>query len=457
MQDNELDKLINDAASQHHPPYDDEAWGKMLVLLDKHLPQQKDRRRPVIFWLLFLLIGSAVTMGILQPWNPGKTKAVAGNNTTTGNDASISSLQKENTTKTPQGSTTGNETIPGIQNTLTGNTVIDKTKTNPGVTAAVKVPQTLLAQNNIDEAGGSSRKIAVTAKSRYTVKTKRPAAVSADEEITATVKPEKPAATKATSSTLPETATGYIKKSTEENETKIAAVNATATSEKKDTATAKQNTVTATVNKKEKRDKSFTSNFAVTVSAGADLSFVELSNPGKVKLFYGAGAAYAVGQHIKISTGFYVSKKVYDAAPYQYKFPNGATYPNLKEINANCNIYEIPVNIYYNFKQHKNHNWFAGAGLSSLLMKKEYYNYQYKTPAGQTYSYAKTITNENNHYFSVVTLSGGYQYKLSSRIALVAEPYLKLPLAGVGAGKIKLNSSGILLTAAVKPFAKSKK
>ena len=45
MPDEEIDNLIRDAANQHHPPYDDKAWGKMEELLDKHLPQKKDRKK----------------------------------------------------------------------------------------------------------------------------------------------------------------------------------------------------------------------------------------------------------------------------------------------------------------------------------------------------------------------------------------------------------------------------
>ena len=90
-------------------------------------------------------------------------------------------------------------------------------------------------------------------------------------------------------------------------------------------------------------------------------------------------------------------------------------------------------------------------------MKKESYDYLYQTPTGQTYNYEKTVSNENKHYFSVLTLSGGYQYKLSSRFSFIAEPYIKIPLSGIGLGKIKLNSTGVLVTAVIKPFAKNKK
>ena len=90
-------------------------------------------------------------------------------------------------------------------------------------------------------------------------------------------------------------------------------------------------------------------------------------------------------------------------------------------------------------------------------MKKEKYDYLYNSPAGQTYNYVKTINNENKHYFSVITLSAGYQYNFNNRLSLIAEPYLKLPLSGIGAGKIKLNSTGLLFTGIIKPFRKANK
>ena len=94
------------------------------------------------------------------------------------------------------------------------------------------------------------------------------------------------------------------------------------------------------------------------------------------------------------------------------------------------------------------------AGLSSYIMKKENYVYWYKMPNGSTYSYTKTINDEYKHYFSVLILSGGYEYRINSSFSLTAEPYIKLPLAGVGYGKIKLNSAGVLFSLKMSPFSK---
>ena len=87
-------------------------------------------------------------------------------------------------------------------------------------------------------------------------------------------------------------------------------------------------------------------------------------------------------------------------------------------------------------------------------MKKESYSYYYKYPNGNEVSKLWSISNQNQHYFSVLDLSAGYEYSFSKRTSLLAEPYLKMPLSGIGAGKVKLNSGGILFTFTLKPFYK---
>src|SRR5882757_8584562 len=61
MQFEQFDDKVKQAAEQHHPNYDEKAWTRMEKLLDQHLPQEGDRRRRFIFFILFslLLIGGA--------------------------------------------------------------------------------------------------------------------------------------------------------------------------------------------------------------------------------------------------------------------------------------------------------------------------------------------------------------------------------------------------------------
>ena len=69
MQSEDFDNKIKGAAENHHPPYDEKAWEKMEQLLDVHLPQEKEKRRGFIFFLLlFLLLGTGLYMLVAKPW-----------------------------------------------------------------------------------------------------------------------------------------------------------------------------------------------------------------------------------------------------------------------------------------------------------------------------------------------------------------------------------------------------
>lgn len=461
MQDEELDKIINDAANQHHPPYDDKAWGKMMVLLDKHLPQKKDRRKPLAFWLLFLLLGGAVTTAVViqlpentslhnKPVAQTENETIGSNNITQKNDNSTTGVITITDGKDKLIEATQLKSVTGNGPAATNSSSLPATGSNTRATftnrvsnliknksrTSIKAKMPVAVNDDITNNNSSAVK-KINGKTKATIK----AAVPVDEEEkTVTVN------NKVVTSINTNDSTAIINKQTDSLTTK--------TKTPVNDMAAKQITAATPSFKKQTNNKSFKNNFAITVSAGADKSFIQTTNPGKTKFIYGAGVAYSFAKNFTAEAGFFVSRKVYDAKPADYKFYGGATYPNLYLINANCKVYEIPVSISYNFAPGKKHSWFATGGLSSIIMKKEDYNYKYKTPSGQYYNYTHTYTNENKHFFSVITLAGGYQYSLNHHLQFMAGPYLKMPLSGIGAGSIKLKSGGVLLTAAIKPFAK---
>ncbi|MGG9964273.1 hypothetical protein [Ferruginibacter sp. SUN106] len=466
MPDEEIDKVVRDAANQHHPPYDDEAWGKMEVLLDKHLPQKKDRKKPVLFWLVFLLLGSAVFFAIKNSDknNTAATATATQEKKSGGTADATASTAATQGNKNPADKATPGNTIANQQPNaipVAATTVITNTTVKNNLEK--KITQVQVDDNNNQEQYVAAKKNGYNQKGRSSIRVKKPGAVAGDDDLQTQKEKDELVKEKADEpAQLPATVKNddIINKdvNTTADKKDIVITKADTASKAKPEAeknVADEKTKTAT-NVTKKNKKSFTDKIAVTVSAGGDLSFIELSNAGKLKPAYGAGLSYAIGKHIVVSSGFYVSKKIYSATPYQYKFSGYGAPPNLKEIGADCKVFEIPVSVYYSSRQVKNHNWLAGAGLSSLLMKSESYDYRYQTPTGQAYNYKKTITNENKHYFSVLTISGGYQYKLNNRLSFIAEPYIKIPLKGIGLGEIKLNSTGLLITAAIKPFAKKK-
>jgi hypothetical protein len=209
--------------------------------------------------------------------------------------------------------------------------------------------------------------------------------------------------------------------------------------------------------KKQTGKSSFLNNLFFSVSAGPDFSSVGFNNTGKLELAYGAGIGYKISNKFSIRTGFYSARKVYTAEPDEYYMPYNIAqyYPNLKTIDANCKVYEIPVMLDYTISNNKKGSWFVSGGFSTLLMKEETYDYYFKPNYSPDYvKYTRTINNENKHYFTQLNIAGGYTKNINKNISLRGEPYMKIAMDGVGLGKVKLNSGGILFSAIIKPFAK---
>ena len=509
-----MDHMIREAAENHHPAYNDKAWEKMELQLDKHLPQKKDRKKLVFFFLLFVLLGGGLIVGIDQM--TGSKKAGTDTNTVNRGQAhktaatlpadetkttaaqDVPSTTENNNAVAPGNATTGtrdnntgsnvNKNNAGSTITAQGNTVkeLNREGNRPetpvnyaGRTGRHKTFADLPVKHNtkkrnsntydpgditLNNTNAKKNRVGNKAKMKGTIvatngeedipageekigKKKRSIIGKTDQKLTATVT----GAAAENEETVSATGKAKGQESTEE---KISTEPKDSVEAKKDKELVKTEEKPESKPAGKKRpERKFGSNFGITVSAGPDLSFIKLNKVGKATMTYGAGLSYNFAKRFTVRAGFYFSKKIYEASPEDYHMP-GVTYPYFTGVDANCKVYEIPVNISYHFWQRNKHNWFGNLGLSSYLMKTEDYTYKYKTPSGQSYNYYMGVTNENKHYFAVLNLSAGYQYQLSKRIALQAEPYFKLPLSGIGLGKIKLNSAGVLFTVTVKPFAK---
>lgn len=445
MQSENFDKKLKDSLSQRPPGNDKPEWEKMETLLDKHMPvERKDRRR--MFFLLFsvLLLGG----GVLLIWQ---------NNTGGKNEISSIAPQKQdaaaaennNQTKTITDKNISTPIVPGTAQTKTDRFAEIPTANSPGPLPGKEI-----------EIDASGKIVSPNKKVNNKVVKKPGQSNQIIDELVKSTEPERSLIEKLTKSETEPVITEKkevvkepgIEKTITENKPDKTPV----AEQKEETKETRTVAVEKTGNKNQKNKSSFANNLFVTVSAGPDISAVG-GNAGELRLGVGAGIGYQISKKFSVRTGFYAARKVYTADPEDYNPPYNfwAYYPNLKNIDANCKVYEIPVTIDYKISSNKKESWFVSAGLSSLLMKEETYEYYYKPNSSPTYvTYTKTIHDQNKHYFSVLNLSGGYTRVLNKNISLQAEPYLKIAMDGVGYGKVNLNSGGVLFSAIIKPFAK---
>lgn len=452
MPDEENDIRIREAADNYHPAYDDTAWDKMEKLLDEHLPQKK-RRRKFFFLLPFLLLMSGLILFMVSN-NGGKNSSETSRISIPKNHL-VPKLNETN--QSPVNATEKsiekpeNEPVTSEKNKSDLQIILDNSR--KAITGKAKIVSVPATANNID--GQHNHKENLPAQSNILLMQGSNEEGNYKNKI---LNNETNPSTPSNNESLNENnnISGETENKTEQTKTNNQTTVTGKTEIKEQVTIAKITNAKSEINKKKTENKNrFKNNFGITLSVGPAISGV--SNAGKVTFLYGTGLSYSISKKFTIRTGFYMSRKIYSVGPYGYHFPNGSgsNYDYLQSVDANCNVDEIPLNLYYSFGKVKNHNWFASAGLSSYLMKKESYEFYYKTTTGDTYENDWSIKNKNKNIFSVLNLSVGYQHTFNKQFSIMAEPYINLPLSGIGAGKVKLNSGGILFTITMKPFLKT--
>jgi hypothetical protein len=467
----ELDQRAIDAAAQYHPPYEEAAWGRMEKLLDTHLPQDGKKRRRAIFWwwpLALLLAGGGAWLAIAQPWKT-KTSAI----TTTAS----------NVNKTAPATTTNQNNEDAMQ-VAQADAPTQSTAPAAPVTESVLTPETMVSDSDNDKEHSShgagtirnknkqrgnlpaiilreqpertTTNARLKAKRTGTIKKRNTAArdesllTDPDNDINKNMEPQKeeeeaiPAKQDNHKAIISEPATGPTP----------SPVTTAPTDKMVETTTSVSKKITPVAAGKKNK---FGNRFLFTVSAGPDVSKVSDGYNSHYRTLAGAGIGYRLGSHWLVRAGLYQANKVYGAAPEDYKPTNPPAQPwgyTLKQIDARCRVLQAPVSVSYLLRPAQKHSWLLTGGIASVWMKKEAYDYQYKTSYGGYRHYQYSFSNQNKHLFSMLHVSAGYQYRINNNFSVMAEPYANLPLSGVGNGRVKLKSAGLLVSAAFKPFAK---
>jgi len=185
---------------------------------------------------------------------------------------------------------------------------------------------------------------------------------------------------------------------------------------------------------------------SVAIVAGPDFSSTNSLIGGKTGVSIGATVAVGLTKKLSIQTGISFGSKNYTSSAYKYTFPNSninkATFSG---IDAACEVLEIPLRASYNIIENQKRSIELNAGLSSYLMIKENYVFKYTKESYRT-DRIVDVANANQHYLSVVELSATYNIKLKNKkFAFGIEPYVKIPITGIGEGNVPLKSSGVSL------------
>lgn len=181
--------------------------------------------------------------------------------------------------------------------------------------------------------------------------------------------------------------------------------------------------------------------FGVLVSLDFSATGLDgFTDPGTM---IGLLAEYRISKKWSIQSGVSYSVKKYRALGSEYTTPEwiAARPDDFLGAEAKCLVIDIPINLRRYFTTKKGNQWFVNTGVSTYLMLREDYEYQY-THLRPNWRNDWSISNQNNHFLGVANISVGYETPINKKFGLAIEPFMKLPLTGIGQGRVRFLSFG---------------
>ncbi|QJD78152.1 hypothetical protein [Spirosoma rhododendri] len=195
-----------------------------------------------------------------------------------------------------------------------------------------------------------------------------------------------------------------------------------------------------------------TTGLSIRMLVSPDLSTIGLTNFSRPGTNVGLMLEYQY-QRWRIQAGALRSVKVYQATEPAGEYANmGQWSVKPSSIGGRCNMLDIPINLRYDIALLPRRNamppsrWFVSAGTTTYYMLREDYTYNYDNPADPKIKYRDWTTETGRYGFSQLNISGGYERAITRRLYWQVEPFLKVPLKGVGFYKVNLLSTGVFFS-----------
>lgn len=181
--------------------------------------------------------------------------------------------------------------------------------------------------------------------------------------------------------------------------------------------------------------------FVFSIIAAPDISSSPANLSSKVSTNIGLLGTYFITKKISISTGAVYGRKLYDYGGIS--LPAYGNPGKKWEVDADCKVLDIPLNLNYQLFNNKNNSITVNTGLSSYFMLNERYKYINNDGINEAKVSVFEIVNQNQHVFGVANLSLSFNHQITNKLNIGVQPFVKIPLTGLGYQNSKLRSTGV--------------
>lgn len=473
LPDSELDKLFRKSAEEFEPPFNPQAWKAMR----KKLEDEDDKVGGFAWWKTGVVAVLLLTMGIAGYFLYNKSVSTTENNQSQNQSVtSQQQLRAEVTTSSEKNVIAANIT-PQKQDEAAKSSNNIETSTSTNQIAAIN--QSITTNNSLDNALSESRPNPIkntstpdkrnesvlvnSSKNKFIFhqKSKRqslPQLSSSNTDLTQTPKQQNGISLAIDSSNS--TAPAYFGTSlTKEENSRFKFLNLNTLPIQGWKFLQLNLPMLAVVYnpppsalfipKKEIPSSFFRKGLGVRAIIAPDLSYITMNQMmQQPTLALGILLDYRFSKRWSMQAGAIKTVKLYHATGEQYHWPDSWSGQKARpiDISAECKILDIPINFRYDMSQGNKSRWFATTGVSNYIMLNEKYNYTYP-PNSYNIKWKTWEGTTGNYWLGVLNISMGFERQIGRNWSFQAEPYLKMPLAQVGMGKVMLSTSGVYISA----------
>lgn len=197
-----------------------------------------------------------------------------------------------------------------------------------------------------------------------------------------------------------------------------------------------------------KSEKNKKTGLYIGLQAGLQLNEVKGQGFNKPGFSAGFTGGISLSKRFSVETGiawsqryFFTDGKYFDMGKAGAAMPSNMT---LISMNSSSHIFEVPVSLKYNIATLQPAGWFFTAGFNSFILTKES-NHYLAVINGQQQNEPGNYNTHKSYFFAAAQFSAGYQYTLQKQIRLRIEPYVQIPLKGMGIGEVQVMTAGIHL------------
>jgi hypothetical protein len=192
--------------------------------------------------------------------------------------------------------------------------------------------------------------------------------------------------------------------------------------------------------------------FYASLIAGPQFNQVKNQGLNRPGFSGGITAGMRFSKRWSVETGLLVAQKRYASSGTYFKMDKvAASMPagmKVEAMEGKSNVFEIPIKLKYDIIRKKNTQAFISGGISSYILTNE--NNQYQASLnGNAETLNAHYSNNKKYVNATVNLSAGYEWKIGKKTGFRIEPYVQIPLKGIGVGSLPVFSTGVHLGIAI--------